>query len=121
MYSAKLEASFSWPHPSCQMLTEERREATIEKMLQTDYLLYDDRPRDLPCVARVDLFGHRTVYVFSNLELRAGVFRKTINEKISTFDILGVRSNRTIKKLAPVIGQIILCIVASRRSSVSIW
>jgi hypothetical protein len=87
---ARLEESFSWPHPTYQMLTEERREATIQKMISTDYVLYDDRPRDLPCVARVDLFGHRTVYVYSSLSLGAGVFRKTLNEKILTFDVLGI-------------------------------
>ncbi|MGD0662750.1 MAG: hypothetical protein ABSD38_32260 [Syntrophorhabdales bacterium] len=87
---SRLEESFSWPRPTYQMLTEERREATIQKMVSTDYILYDDRPRDLPCVARVDLFGHRTVYVYSSLSLGAGVFRKTLNEKVLTFDLLGV-------------------------------
>jgi hypothetical protein len=87
---SRLEESFTWPRPTYQMLTEERREATIEKMISTDYILYDDRPRDLPCVARVDLFGHRTVYVYSSLSLGAGVFRKTLNEKVLTFDLLGV-------------------------------
>ena len=84
----RLEESFSWPHPTYQMLTEERREETIKRMIQTDYVLYDDRPRDLPCVARVDLFGHRTVYVYSSLSLHPGVFRKTINEKVLPYEIL---------------------------------
>jgi hypothetical protein len=86
----RLEESFTWPRPTYQMLTEERREATIQKMITTDYVLYDDRPRDLPCVARVDLFGHRTVYVYSSLSLHPGVFRKTINEKILPYEILGI-------------------------------
>jgi hypothetical protein len=29
----RLEESFSWPHPTYQMLTEERREATIQRMI----------------------------------------------------------------------------------------
>jgi hypothetical protein len=96
----RLEESFSWPHPTYQMLTEERREATVGKMLTTDDLLYDDRPRDLPCVARVDLFGHRTVYVYSSLSLRAGVFRKTINEKVLPYEILGL--DEEIRPDAPI-------------------
>jgi hypothetical protein len=86
---SRLEASFDWPHPSYQLLTEERREETVRRMTVTDYVLYDDHPRDLPCVARVDLFGHRTVYVYSSLSLKPGVFRKTINEKVAAYDILG--------------------------------
>jgi hypothetical protein len=86
---ARLEQSISWPCPSYQLLTEERREETIARMISTDYIVYDDRSRDLPCVARVDLFGKRTVYIYSSLGFRhAGIFRKKINEKVSRYDLL---------------------------------
>jgi hypothetical protein len=86
---ARLEESFSWPKPAYQMLTEERREATITRMTQGDYILYDDRPRpDLPSIARVDLFGRHTVYIYSNLSVRPGVFRKKINEKVTPYSLL---------------------------------
>lgn len=86
---ARLEESVKWDKPGYLMLTEERREATIAKMTQGEYILYDDRERgDLPCIARVDLFGKHTVYIYSNLGFRRGLFRKKINEKISPFNLL---------------------------------
>ena len=53
----RLDESIQWDKPAYDMLTTERREATIEKMAQGDYILYDDRERDMPVVARVDLPG----------------------------------------------------------------
>jgi len=86
---ARLEDSVSWPKPSYEMLTEERREATITRMTQGDYILYDDRLRtDLPPIARVDLFGRHTVYIYSNLPIRPGLFRKKINETVTPYRLL---------------------------------
>ena len=85
---ARLEESISWDRPSYELLTEERRELTISRMAQGDFILYDDRPRDMPCVARVDLFGRRTVFIYSNLDFKHGLFRKKINEKVPRFDLL---------------------------------
>ena len=86
---ARLEDSIQWDRPPYQLLTEERREETISRMTETDYILYDDRPRqDLPCVARVDLFAKKTVYIFSNLPISPGLFRKKITEKVIPYDLL---------------------------------
>ena len=86
---ARLEESISWPKPAYGMLTEERREATIARMTRGDYILYDDRPRpDLPSIARVDLFGRHTVYIYSNLSIRPGLFRKKINETVTPYRLL---------------------------------
>jgi len=86
---ARLEESISWDRPAYQLLTEERREATISRMTEGDYILYDDRPRpEFSCVARVDLFGKKTVFIYSNLAMRRGIFRKKINEKITPYDLL---------------------------------
>lgn len=84
----RLDESIDWDRPSYDVLTTERREETLRKMMEGDYILYDDQPRDLPCVARVDLFGRKTVFIYSNLFFRRGVFRKKINEKASRYDIL---------------------------------
>lgn len=84
----RLDESISWKSPHYDMLTTERREGTIEKMTQGEYILYDDVERDLPRVARVDLPGKRTVYIYSNLDFGKGVFRKKINEKVRPFDLL---------------------------------
>ncbi len=86
---ARLEDSLSWDRPAYQMLTEERREATITRMTAGDYILYDDRPRpEFPCIARMDLFGRHTVYIYSNLTMPPGIFRRKINEKITPYDLL---------------------------------
>ncbi|MCC6345680.1 MAG: hypothetical protein IT388_00675 [Nitrospirales bacterium] len=85
---ARLDESVDWDRPHYGMLTAERREETVQRMLQDDYILYDDCERDLPCVARVDLFGRKTVYIYSSLSFRSGIFRRTINEKVPRFEIL---------------------------------
>ena len=86
---ARLEESITWPAPHYELLTLARREETIQKMTSGDYIIYDDRPRQgLPCAARVDLFGKRTVFIYSNLSFKSGIFRKKINEKISNYDLL---------------------------------
>ena len=86
---ARLEDSVSWPKPAYDMLTEERREETITRMTEGDYILYDDRLRaDLPPIARVDLFGKHTVYIYSNLPIRPGLFRKKINETVTPYRLL---------------------------------
>lgn len=85
---ARLEESVFWDKPPYEMLTTERREKTVSRMAQGDFILYDDRPRDMPCVARVDLFGKKTCYIYSNLDFRQGVFRKTITEKVPCYQIL---------------------------------
>jgi Phage DNA Adenine Methylase-like domain 1/Phage GNAT-like domain len=84
----RLDESVDWDRPAYDMLTTERREETLQKMMEGDYILYDDQPRDLPCVARVDLFGRKTVFIYSNLFLRRGLFRKKITEKVPRYDIL---------------------------------
>ena len=90
---AKLEEYINWEsatgeRPRYELLTTERREASVQKMQEGEYILYDDQERDLPCVARVDLFGHKTVFIYSNLEFNKGVFRKKINEKVPNYEIL---------------------------------
>ena len=85
---ARLEESVSFPRPSYQMLTEERREESILRMTEGDYILYDDRVRDLPSIARVDLFGKKTVFIYSNLSIRPGLFRRKINEKVTPYNLL---------------------------------
>ena len=85
---ARLEESVKWEKPSYQMLTDERREETIRRMTQGEFILYDDRERDLPCVARVEQFGHKTVQIYSNLDMKKGVFRREFNEKVVKFNLL---------------------------------
>lgn len=84
----RLEETFRWEAPGYEMLTDERREETVHRMTEGEYILYDDRPRDLPCIARVELFGKRTVYIYSNLGLRRGVFRRRLGEKVSNYELL---------------------------------
>lgn len=84
----RLDESISWQSPSYAMLTTERREESIELMTQGDYILYDDQERTLPCVARVDLPGKRTVFIYSNLQFGKGIFRKKINETVKPYDLL---------------------------------
>jgi hypothetical protein len=86
---ARLEESITWPDkPAYDMLTKERREETLQKMTEGDYILYDDVERELPCVARVELFGKHTVYIYSNLFFKKGLFRRTVNEKIARYQLL---------------------------------
>ncbi|MDP2167961.1 MAG: hypothetical protein Q8J64_06495 [Thermodesulfovibrionales bacterium] len=84
----RLEESVKWDTPAYEMLTEERREETVRRMTAGEYILYDDRERDLPCAARVDLFGHRTVFIYSNLGMKAGVFKRRINERVPKYRLL---------------------------------
>lgn len=84
----RLDESITWQSPSYGMLTTERREESIEWMTQGDYILYDDQERQLPCVARVDLPGKRTVFIYSNLEFGKGIFRKKINETVKPYNLL---------------------------------
>lgn len=85
---ARLEGSAEWEKPAYEMLTTERREETINKMTEGEYILYDDQERELPRIARVDLFGRKTVYIYSNINFKRGIFRKKINEKPSRYDML---------------------------------
>jgi hypothetical protein len=84
----RLEEAFEWEAPTYETLTEERREETVRRMTEGEYILYDDRPRELPCTARVELFGKRTVHIYSNLGLRRGVFRRRLGEKIRNYELL---------------------------------
>lgn len=85
----RLDESTAWDEPRYEMLTSERREASIQKMIQGDYILYDDCERqDLPIVARVELPGKRTVCIYSNLDFRRGVFRTRVNERVQNFPLL---------------------------------
>ncbi len=84
----RLDESIAWDAPSYGMLTTERREATLQKMAEGDYILYDDVRRDLPCVAQVELPGKKTVFIYSNLDFKKGVFRKKINETVRSFELL---------------------------------
>ncbi len=85
---SRLEESIQWDIPSYQLLTRQRREETIKRMSQGEYILYDDQESDLPCVARVDLFGKRSVYIYSNILFRKGLIRRKINEKITKYKLL---------------------------------
>ncbi len=84
----RLDESIQWDQPAYDMLTTERREATIEKMAQGDFILYDDRERDMPVVARVDLPGKRTVWIYSNMDFGKGLFKTKINERRSKYNLL---------------------------------
>ncbi|MBI5189930.1 MAG: hypothetical protein HZA22_04590 [Nitrospirae bacterium] len=85
----RLEESVEWPKPAYQMLTAERREETVRRMTAGDFILYDDRERDdLPCVAKVDLFGKKSVFIFSNLPFPKGLIRRRLREKDPRFDLL---------------------------------
>ncbi len=85
----RLEESIAWSKPSYAMLTAERREETIGRMTEGDYVLYDDREReDLPCVAKMDLFGKRSVYIYSNLDFPKGLIRRKLRENTPAYDLL---------------------------------
>ncbi len=57
-------------------------------MTEGDYILYDDRQRELPVIAQVALFGKKTVYIYSNILFRPGIFRKRIKETITSYELL---------------------------------
>ena len=87
----RVDQIFSWDEPAYGILDEERREATVRKMTENDYILYDDIERDdLPCLARVDQFGKKAVYIYSNLDFDRGLFRRKLGEKVSMYRLLGV-------------------------------
>lgn len=87
----RIEEIFDYERPAYALLTEERREETVRRMTQGDYILYDDRKRqDLPCVARVDQFGRRAVYIYSSMDFERGLFRRKPAEKVPRFRLLGV-------------------------------
>jgi len=83
-----LDESIRWEPPAYDILTTERRLATIEKMAEGDYILYDDVERDLPCVAKVRQRGKRAVYIYSNLPFPGALMRQRSNEKVRHFPIL---------------------------------
>lgn len=85
----RLDESTQWDSPHYDMLTTERREASIQKMTQGDYILYDDRDRDdLPIVARVELPGRKPVCIYSNINFRRGIFRTRVNERVKNYPLL---------------------------------
>jgi len=85
----RVEQVLKWTPPNYELLTEERREESVRRMTESDYILYDDRRReDLPCVAQVDQFGKKAVYIYSNLPFEKGLFRRTVGERIAKYRIL---------------------------------
>lgn len=84
----RLDESVSWSSPGFEPLTNDRREETIRRMTQVDFILFDDTERDLPCTATVELFGKKTVYIYSSLGLKKGVFRRRLNERVMNYDLL---------------------------------
>lgn len=87
----RIDEIFRWESPRYELLTQERRDETIRRMTAGDYILYDDCRRDeLPCVARVDQFGKKAVYIYSNLPFDKGLFRRKMGEKVPAYPILGL-------------------------------
>lgn len=87
----RFDEIFRWDAPAYALLTEERREETIRRMITSDYILYDDRPRpELPCVARAEQFGKKAVYIYSNLKVERGLYRRGLPEKVATYRLLGI-------------------------------
>lgn len=85
----RLEESIEWDIPPYAMLTSERREETVGRMTQGDYVLYDDRERDdLELVARMEMFGKKAVYIYSNLAFPKGLIRRKLNERAPKFRLL---------------------------------
>lgn len=84
----RLEESVSWDVPDYGLLTDERREDAVNRMTAGEFILYDDRERDLPCVAQVELFGKKTVYIYSNLGMKHGLFKRRLNEKVLPYSLL---------------------------------
>ena len=83
-----LAAAVKWQSPDYEILTTERRLATLEKMAEGDYILYDDAARDLPCVAKVQQRGRKAVYIYSNMAFPGALLRQKSNEKARNFQIL---------------------------------
>lgn len=84
----RLEESIRWDTPRYEMLTAERREETVRRMTEGEFILYDDIERALPCIARVEMFGKKTVYIYSNLAVRSGLFRRRLKEKVLPYAML---------------------------------
>ncbi len=77
--------------PPYAMLTDERREETIERMKQSDFILYDDNPRDdVPCIARLNQPGKHDVYIYSNMAFPHVLLRKNMEETAPKYHILGL-------------------------------
>lgn len=83
-----LAVAVRWESPGYEILTTERRLATLEKMARGDYILYDDAERDLPCVAKVQQRGKRAVYIYSNLPFPGALLRQKSSERVRNFPIL---------------------------------
>jgi hypothetical protein len=85
----KLDAAFDWDRPRYEVLTAERREATIRRMAEGDFILYDDNARDdFTCVATISSGGRKNVHVYSNLPFPGCLVRLRINEKAPKYDLL---------------------------------
>ncbi len=90
----RLEESIAWDKPKYEMLTTERREETVRRMTRGDYVLYDDKERpELPCVARMDLFGKKSVFIYSNLPFPKGIIRRRLRETDPKLPILAPDEN----------------------------
>ncbi|MDO8281063.1 MAG: hypothetical protein Q7U10_00310 [Thermodesulfovibrionia bacterium] len=84
----KLDESVKWKSPQYDILTTERREATIKRMTEGDYVLYDDVKRELPCIAQCTLYGKRAVYIYSNILFKTGLFRRKVSETVKHYKLL---------------------------------
>lgn len=87
----RLDESIDWSRPKYGILTRERREETVQRMIEGgDYILYDIAFReDLPCVARVDLFGRNAVFIYSNIHgIKPTLVRRKLREAAPRYPIL---------------------------------
>jgi hypothetical protein len=88
----RLDEILLWQEkPAYGMLTTERREQTIEAMKQSDFILYDDNPRDdVPCIAQLNQPGKHDVYIYSNMDFERVLLRKTMDEGSPRYPALGL-------------------------------
>jgi len=86
----RLDDSIDWPRPSYAILTAERREETVQKMVSGgDYILYSvDKRTDLPGIAQVELFGRNTVFIYSNLKIKPALIRRKVKDTVPNYRIL---------------------------------
>lgn len=85
----RLDESIQWDKPAYDMLTTDRREATIQKMAEGDFILYDDQKRDdFPVIAKVEQPGKHPVWIYSNMDFGRGLFRSRVNERASKYRLL---------------------------------
>lgn len=85
----RLEAAISWPAPSFEMLSEERRETLISRCMEMDFILYDDRPRPgVPCVAALEKPGRKKVWIYSNMKLKPAYLKKRPGESVPKYPLL---------------------------------